>query len=119
MQFRLINILAIFQKRINSVLGEHLDKFIITYLNNIIIYSNSKDKYFQYIKWVLQKLIHKKILVAIKKYKFHTTKTEFCGFIIELGKLSINLKKIKVIVDWQELNNITELRSFLGFCNYY
>ena len=37
--------------------------------------------------------------VAIKKYKFYTTKTEFCGFIIELKKLSINLKKIKAIVN--------------------
>ena len=59
------------------------------------------------------------MLVAIKKYKFHTTKTKFCGFIIELGKLSIDLKKIEAIVNWQELSNITELRLFLGFCNYY
>ena len=59
------------------------------------------------------------MLVAIKKYKFHTTKTKFCGFIIELGKLSIDPKKIKIIVNWQKPNNITELRSFLGFCNYY
>ena len=38
--------------------------------------------------------------VAIKKYEFHTTKTEFCGFIIKLGKLSMDPKKIKVIVNW-------------------
>ena len=38
--------------------------------------------------------------VAIKKYKFHTTKTEFCRFIIKLGKLSMDLKKIKAIVNW-------------------
>ena len=50
MQFGFINIPAIFQKRINSMLGEHLDKFIIAYLNNIIIYSNSKEEYFKYIK---------------------------------------------------------------------
>ena len=59
------------------------------------------------------------MLVAIKKYKFYTIKTKFCKFIIKLKKLSIDLKKIKVIVNWQELSNITELRSFLGFCNYY
>ena len=57
--------------------------------------------------------------VAIKKCKFHIIKTKFCRFIIELGKLNIDLKKIKAIVNWQELSNITELRSFLGFCNYY
>ena len=59
------------------------------------------------------------MLVAIKKYKFHTMKIKFCRFIIKLKKLSIDLKKIKVIVNWQELSNITELRLFLGFCNYY
>ena len=59
------------------------------------------------------------MLIAIKKYEFHTIKTEFCRFIIELKKLSMDLKKIKVIVNWQELSNITELKLFLGFCNYY
>ena len=119
MQFGLINAPAIFQKRINSMLGEHLDKFIIAYLNDIIIYFNSKEEHFQYIKQVLQRLVDKKILIAIKKYKFHRIKTKFCRFIIKLKKLSIDLKKIKAIVNWQELSNITELRSFLGFCNYY
>ena len=57
--------------------------------------------------------------VAIKKYKFHIIKTEFYRFIIKLKKLSIDLKKIKAIVNWQELSNIIELRSFLRFCNYY
>ena len=57
--------------------------------------------------------------VAIKKYKFYIIKTEFYRFIIKLRKLSINSKKVKVIVNWQKLSNITELRSFLGFCNYY
>jgi len=50
MQFGLINILATFQKQINSVLEEHLDKFIIVYLNNIIIYLESKEDYKEYIK---------------------------------------------------------------------
>ena len=59
------------------------------------------------------------MLVAIKKYKFYTTKTKFCGFIIKLEKLSMDLKKIEAIVNWQELSNVTELRLFLGFCNYY
>ena len=57
--------------------------------------------------------------IAIKKCEFHTTKTEFCGFIIKLGKLSMDPKKIEVIVNWQEPSNITELKLFLGFYNYY
>ena len=99
MQFRLINILAIFQKRINSVLEEYLDEFIMAYLDNIIIYFNSKEEHFKYIKQVLQRLADKKMLVVIKKYKFYTIKTKFYGFIIKLKKLSIDLKKIKAIVN--------------------
>ena len=57
--------------------------------------------------------------IAIKKCKFYTTKTKFCGFIIKLKKLSIDLKKIKTILEWQRLSNIIELQLFLGFCNYY
>ena len=71
----------------------------MVYLNNIIIYSNSKEEYFKYIKWVLQKLANKKMLIAIKKYKFYIPKTEFYKFIIKLRKLSIDLKKIKAIVN--------------------
>ncbi|OCK99627.1 uncharacterized protein K441DRAFT_537318, partial [Cenococcum geophilum 1.58] len=78
-------------KRINNILGEYLDKFIIVYLNNIIIYLITKEEYKEHVKW---------ILVAIKKCKFFTRKTDFVKFIIKLGQLSIDLKKIKAIVNW-------------------
>ena len=81
------------------MLGEHLNKFIIVYLNNIIIYSKIEKEHYKYIKWVLQRLVNKKILVAIKKYKFYIIKIEFYKFIIELKKLNINLKKIKAVLE--------------------
>ena len=81
------------------MLKKYLDEFIIAYLDNIIIYSNSKEEYFKYIKQVLQRLADKKMLVAIKKYKFYIIKTEFYRFIIKLRKLSMDPKKIKVIVN--------------------
>ena len=91
----------------------------MAYLNNIIIYFNSKEKHFKHIKQVLQRLTDKKMLIAIKKYKLYTIKTKFYKFIIKLGKLNIDLKKVTVIVNQQELSNIIELRLFLGFYNYY
>ena len=81
------------------MLGKHLNKFIIIYLNNIIIYSKIEEEHYKYVKWVLQKLVDKRIPVAIKKCKFHTTKIKFCKFIIKLKKLSIDLKKIKAILE--------------------
>jgi hypothetical protein len=75
----------------------------MAYLDNIIIYLNSVKEYKEHIKWVLKKLYKENIPVIIKKYKFHTKKTDFIEFIIELGQISIDLKKIKAIVNWQDL----------------
>ena len=59
------------------------------------------------------------MLVVIKKCKFFTRKTDFIKFIIKLGYISIDLKKVEAIVNWQELENVIQLKLFLGFYNYY
>jgi hypothetical protein len=71
----------------------------MAYLDDIIIYLNSIKEYKEYTKWVLRKLYKENMLVAVKKYKFYTRKTDFIGFIIELKQISIDLKKIKTIVN--------------------
>jgi len=119
MQFGLINALATFQKQINSVLEEHLDKFVMVYLNNIIIYLENEEEHREHVKWVLKRLQEEQIPVAIKKCEFFIRKTDFVGFIIKLGKISMDLKKVKAIVSWHEPENIIQLRLFLGFYNYY
>jgi hypothetical protein len=57
----------------------------MAYLDDIIIYLNSVEEHKKYIKWVLRKLYKENMPVVIKKYKFYTRKTNFIGFIIELG----------------------------------
>jgi len=101
------------------VLGEHLDKFIIAYLDNIIIYLDSEEEHKKHVEWVLQRLYNEEIPIAIKKCEFYITKTDFVGFIIKLGRISMDPKKIEAIVNWQDLENVTGLRLFLRFCNYY
>jgi len=71
----------------------------MVYLNNIIIYLNSEEEYRKYIEWVLQRLYDEKILIAIEKCEFYIMKTDFIGFIIKLGYISIDLKKIEAIVN--------------------
>ena len=56
----------------------------MVYLDNIIIYLNSKEEYKEHIEWVLRRLYKENMLVIIKKYKFYTKKTDFIGFIIKL-----------------------------------
>ena len=57
--------------------------------------------------------------IAIKKCKFYTKKTNFIGFIIKLKQINIDLKKIKAIINQQNLENIIGLKLFLKICNYY
>ena len=71
----------------------------MVYLNNIIIYLNSKEEYKEYIKWVLSRLYKENMLVIIKKCKFYTKKTNFIKFIIKLRQISMDLKKIKAIIN--------------------
>ena len=71
----------------------------MVYLDNIIIYSNSKEEYKKYIKQVLNRLYKEDMLIIIKKCKFYTKKTNFIEFIIKLKQISINLKKIKAIIN--------------------
>ena len=81
------------------MLEKCLDNFVIIYLNNIIIYLNSKKEYKEYIKQVLKRLYKENMPIIIKKYEFHTKKTNFIGFIIKLRQISIDLKKIEAIVN--------------------
>ena len=76
-----------------------MDDFIIAYLDDIIIYLNSEKEHKEYIEWVLSRLYKENMPVIIKKYKFHTKKTDFIGFIIKLRQISIDPKKINTIVN--------------------
>jgi ribosome-interacting GTPase 1 len=71
----------------------------MAYLNDVIIYLNSVEEHKKHIKWVLRKLYKENIPVTVKKYKFHTRKTDFIKFIIKLGQISMDPKKIKAIVN--------------------
>jgi len=71
----------------------------MAYFNNIIIYLDSEEEHKKYVEWVLQRLYNEEIPIAIEKCEFYIIKTDFIGFIIKLGRISINLKKIKAIVN--------------------
>ena len=69
----------------------------MVYLDDIIIYLNSKGDYYKHVEQVLDQLSKVEILIVIEKCEFLTKKTDFVGFIIKLGRISIDLKKVKAI----------------------
>ncbi len=76
----------------------YLSEFVITYLNDIIIYSNSRKKQVQHVQKILQDLREANIQVDVNKCEFHTTKTKFLNMIVERNEIKMNFKKNKVIM---------------------
>jgi ribosome-interacting GTPase 1 len=72
----------------------------MAYLDDIIIYLNNMEEHKEHIKWVLRKLHKENMPVVVKKCEFYTRKTDFVGFIVKLRQISMDLKKIKAIVNW-------------------
>jgi hypothetical protein len=99
MFFNLCNKSVSFQKYINNILHEHLNKFYIVYLNDILIYSNDELEHEIYVKLILQKLHKTDLQTNIIKCKFHITQVSYLELIIIIEEVKMNLVKIDIIVN--------------------
>jgi len=98
MLFDLCNELILFQKYINNTFHEHLDKFCITYLNNILIYLNNELKHKIHVKLILRKLQEADLQTNIIKCKFHVTQVLYLELIIIIEEIKMNSFKIDVTI---------------------
>src|SRR5205809_5598012 len=98
MLFELTNVSVTFQKLINHVLYNHLNKFVITYLDNILIYSENEKNHEKHIKKILKKLQKKKFYLKSEKYKFHKQQVKYLEHITITEKLEMNSEKIKIVI---------------------
>ncbi len=119
MLFNLCNELISFQKYINNTLHKHLNKFCITYLNNILIYLNNELEHKIHVKLILQKLWEVNLQTNIIKCKFHVTQVLYLELIIIIEEIKMNSFKINIIVNWFMLINVKDVQSFLDFANFY
>jgi hypothetical protein len=99
MPFGLTNAPAVFQSFINHVLWEFLDIFCIVYIDDILIFSDSKEEHAQYLRAILKKLAKAGLFIKGEKCDFFTTLTFFLGFIVSQEGLSIDLTKVAIIQD--------------------
>src|SRR5204862_6128348 len=100
MLFELTNASAIFQKLINYVLYNHLNKFVITYLNNILIYFKNKKNYEKHVKKILRRLQEKNLYLKSEKYKFHKQQVKYLKHIVTTEELKMNSEKIKTEIKY-------------------
>jgi len=119
MPFGLKNAPATFQHFINDVLSDYLDDFVISYIDDILIYSNSLEEHHEHVSKVLEKLLENNLYVKLEKCEFDKSETTFLGYVISKDGLKMDKEKIKAILDWPVPTNVKEVQSFIELCNYY
>jgi hypothetical protein len=98
MPFRLTNGPATFQRLVNNIFIDCLDKFLIAFVNNLLIYSENKLKHQAHVKFILERLKKAGLQTAIHKYEFHMKTTRYLGFIITPKEIKVNPAKINTIL---------------------
>ena len=119
MPFGLTNAPATFQCSMESCFGDYHLKYCIIYLDNIIIFSKTPEEHISRLWVVFQILDEASLHFKPSKCEFFKDGLEYLGHIVSSQGIKTNTKKIGAIVNWPQPKNIMQVRSFLGFCNYY
>jgi hypothetical protein len=114
--FGLSNSPAIFMCLMNGVFREYLDKFVIVFLDDILIYSKKKEEHEKHLRMVLQVLREHKLYAKISKCIFYQKKIHYLGHIISEDGITVDHEKIEAIRGWPMPRNVIEVRSFYGSC---
>jgi hypothetical protein len=119
MSFGLANALAYFMDLMNKVFMEYLDRFVVVFIDDILIYSKSESDHEEHLRLVLQKLRDNQLYAKYSKCEFWIGEVPFLGHIISNGGIPVDPAKVKEIVAWSIPTTVTEIRSFLGIVGYY
>ena len=103
----------------NDLLRSYFDKFMIIYLNDILIYFKNDEKHTQHIKLMIEILCKHGFYAKPSKYNFYQKHIKFCEHIIDDEKIKMNETKFKIIKDWPPLQIVHDVRFFLRLCAYY
>jgi hypothetical protein len=117
--FGLTNVPAYFMNLMNKVFMEYLDRFIIVFIDDILIYSKSDSDHEEHLRLVLQKLRDNKLYAKYSKCEFWIDEVPFLGHIISNGGILVDPPKVKEIMEWSIPTTVTEIRSFLRLARYY
>ena len=119
MPFGLTNAPATFQTLMNDILRDKLDKHVLVYLDDILIYSKTKVEHLVHLREVCQILRENKLFCKLKKCEFLKNSVEYLGHVLSDKGIQVDPRKIIAIESWPAPTNVSELRSFLGLASYY
>jgi hypothetical protein len=114
MPFGLTNAPATFQSVMNSILAPFLDRFVLVYLDDILIYSKSMADHVEHLKSVLEALREHKFYCKRSKCQFGSKQVEYLGHLLTPQGIMVDPRKVVAIRDWPDPTNVSQLRGFLG-----
>ncbi|KAI2645110.1 Transposon Tf2-9 polyprotein [Labeo rohita] len=119
MPFGLANSPSCFQAFINDVFRDMLNRWVIVYIDDILVFSNSYPEHVQHVRAVLQRLIAHQLYAKEEKCDFHRDRISFLGYIISPEGVAMDQKKVDAVLRWPRPSTLRELQRFLGFANFY
>ncbi|GJV56522.1 reverse transcriptase domain-containing protein [Tanacetum coccineum] len=119
MPFGLTNAPAIFIDLMNRVCRPYLDKFMIVFIYDILIYSKTQKEHVKHLRLVLKLLKKEKLYAKFSKCEFWLREVQFLGHVINGNGIHVDPSKIEAVKNWKAPRTLTEVRSFLGLARYY
>jgi hypothetical protein len=119
MSFGLTNALSYFMYLMNKVFMEYLDKFVVVFIDDILIFSKNEEEHDEHLRLVLQKLRENQLYAKLNKCEFWLKEVSFLGHIISEGGISVDRSKVKDVLSWNTPQNVSDIKSFLGLVGYY
>ncbi|GJV10538.1 putative reverse transcriptase domain-containing protein [Tanacetum coccineum] len=119
MSFGLTNVPAVFMDLMNRVCKPYLDKFVIVFIDDILIYSKSKKEHEEHLRQILKLLKKEELYAKFSKCEFWISRVQFLGHVIDCRGIHVDPAKIESIKDWASPKTPTEIRQFLGLAGYY
>ena len=119
MPFRLTNAPAAFMDLMHRIFQPYLDQFVVVFVDDILIYSQSEWEHEYHLRIVLQLLRDHQLYAKFSKCRFWLTEVRFLGHVVSASGVSVDLKKVEVVMSWERPKSTFEIRSFLGLAGYY
>jgi hypothetical protein len=119
MSFGLTTAPTYFMYLMNKVFMEYLDKFIMVFIDDILVYSRSEEEHEEHLRLALQKLREHRLYAKLSKCEFWMKQVAFLGHVISKGGISVDPRKVQDVLSWNAPMSVGNIRSFLGLAGYY
>ena len=117
--FGLCNAPAVFQQLLNSVYADELGRFVVVYLDDILVYSKSEAEHVEHLRIVLQRLREHRLFAKLSKCQFCRSSVEFLGHVVSANGIGMDQHKVQAVQDWPQPRTVKDIMQFVGLTNYY